>query len=180
MRACKYIWLGTHRPFDAFTFYFVESANGWYQAHCYPFAAGWSTFIVETTEEVWRADGLEQASGEQTIAFCEKLFGAHLDGHRLVSNAEHLRGSAAWLNFPRVNCARWHLNNIVLLGDAAATAHFSVGSGTRRAISASRVTKRTGASKCCGCRMRRAIRRNGSSRWPSRPTSIPSSSTTAW
>ena len=134
MRACKYIWLGTHRPFDAFTFYFVESANGWYQAHCYPFAAGWSTFIVETTEEVWRADGLEQASGEQTIAFCEKLFGAHLDGHRLVSNAEHLRGSAAWLNFPRVNCARWHLNNIVLLGDAAATAHFSVGSGTRLAM----------------------------------------------
>jgi anthraniloyl-CoA monooxygenase len=134
LRACKYIWLGTHRPFDAFTFYFVESPNGWYQAHCYPFAAGWSTFIVETTEEVWRADGLDRASGEDTIAFCAKLFAAHLDGHGLVSNAEHLRGSAAWLNFPRVNCARWHHHNIVLLGDAAATAHFSVGSGTRLAM----------------------------------------------
>jgi anthraniloyl-CoA monooxygenase len=134
MRACKYIWLGTHRPFDAFTFYFVESPNGWYQAHCYPFAQGWSTFIVETTEAVWRADGLADASGSETIAFCEKLFAPHLDGHGLVSNAEHLRGSAAWLNFPRVNCARWHLDNIVLLGDAAATAHFSVGSGTRLAM----------------------------------------------
>ena len=134
LRACKYIWLGTHRPFDAFTFYFVESANGWYQAHCYPFAAGWSTFIVETTEDVWRADGLEAAGGEETIAFCQKLFARHLDGYELVSNSEHLRGSAAWLNFPRVNCARWHRGNLVLLGDAAATAHFSVGSGTRLAM----------------------------------------------
>jgi anthraniloyl-CoA monooxygenase len=134
LRACKYIWLGTHRPFDAFTFYFVQSAHGWYQAHCYPFAEGWSTFIVETTEEVWLADGLDRASGEETIAFCEALFARHLDGHRLVSNAEHLRGSAAWLNFPRVNCARWHHGNVVLLGDAAATAHFSVGSGTRLAM----------------------------------------------
>jgi anthraniloyl-CoA monooxygenase len=134
LRTCKYIWLGTHRPFDAFTFYFVESTHGWYQAHCYPFAAGWSTFIVETTESVWRADGLEHASAEETIAFCEKLFAEHLDGHRLVSNAEHLRGSAAWLNFPRVNCVRWHRGNVVLLGDAAATAHFSVGSGTRLAM----------------------------------------------
>jgi anthraniloyl-CoA monooxygenase len=134
LRACKYIWLGTHRPFDAFTFYFAESPHGWYQAHCYPFAGGWSTFIVETTEEVWRADGLDRASGDETIAFCERLFARHLDGHRLVSNSEHLRGSAAWLNFPRVSCARWHRGNLVLLGDAAATAHFSVGSGTRLAM----------------------------------------------
>jgi anthraniloyl-CoA monooxygenase len=134
LRACKYIWLGTHRPFDAFTFYFVESEHGWYQAHCYPFADGWSTFIVETTEDVWRADGLDRASGEDTVVFCERLFARHLDGHRLVSNAEHLRGSAAWLNFPRVNCARWQHGNVVLLGDAAATAHFSVGSGTRLAM----------------------------------------------
>jgi anthraniloyl-CoA monooxygenase len=134
LRACTYIWLGTRRPFDAFTFYFVESAHGWYQAHCYPFGQGWSTFIVETTEAVWRADGLKNASGEETIAFCERLFAPYLDGHGLVSNAEHLRGSAAWLNFPRVNCARWHRGNVVLLGDAAATAHFSVGSGTRLAM----------------------------------------------
>jgi anthraniloyl-CoA monooxygenase len=111
-----------------------KAPNGWYQAHCYPFAPGWSTFIVETTDAVWRADGLEDASGEETITFCEKLFAKHLDGHGLVSNAEHLRGSAAWLNFPRVNCARWHRGNLVLLGDAAATAHFSVGSGTRLAM----------------------------------------------
>jgi anthraniloyl-CoA monooxygenase len=134
LRACKYIWLGTRRPFDAFTFYFVESAHGWYQAHCYPFAPGWSTFIIETTEDVWRADGLEHATGAETMAFCERLFARHLEGHGLVSNAEHLRGSAAWLNFPRVSCARWHHGRIVLLGDAAATAHFSVGSGTRLAM----------------------------------------------
>ena len=134
LRACKYIWLGTRRPFDAFTFYFEKTAHGWYQAHCYPFAPGWSTFIVETPEDVWKADGLDRASGEETIAFCENLFAAHLGDHRLVSNAEHLRGSAAWLNFPRVSCARWHRGKVVLLGDAAATAHFSVGSGTRLAM----------------------------------------------
>ncbi|HET6347501.1 MAG TPA: bifunctional salicylyl-CoA 5-hydroxylase/oxidoreductase [Candidatus Krumholzibacteria bacterium] len=134
LRACKYIWLGTRRPFDAFTFYFVESEHGWYQAHCYPFAEGWSTFIIETTEDTWRADGLERASGAETVAFCERLFAAHLDGHRLVSNAGHLRGSAAWLNFPRVSCAHWRRDRLVLLGDAAATAHFSVGSGTRLAM----------------------------------------------
>ena len=134
VRACKFVWLGTRKPFDAFTFYFEETPSGWYQAHCYPFGDGWSTFIVECTEETWRADGLDRRSKEEGIAFCERLFARHLDGHRLVSNADHLRGSAVWLNFPRVNCATWHHENIVLLGDAAATAHFSVGSGTKLAM----------------------------------------------
>jgi anthraniloyl-CoA monooxygenase len=134
LRACKYVWLGTEKPFDAFTFYFEKTAHGWYQAHCYPFADGLSTFIVETPEAVWRADGLERATREESIRFCARLFAAHLGQHRLISNAEHLRGSAAWLSFPRVNCARWHHGRVVLLGDAAATAHFSVGSGTRLAM----------------------------------------------
>jgi len=134
VRRCKYVWLGTRKKFDAFTFYFERSEHGWYQAHCYPFTNEWSTFIVETPEEVWRADGLEDPARAQTIPFCERLFAKHLGGEALVSNAEHLRGSDAWLNFPRVNCKRWFRDNLVLLGDAAATAHFSVGSGTRLAM----------------------------------------------
>ena len=134
VRACKFVWLGTQKAFDAFTFYFEHSDNGWYQAHCYQFDREWSTFIVETHEDTWRADGIEDMSKEEGIAFCEALFADHLGGHRLVSNADHLRGSAAWLNFPRVSCERWHHENVVLLGDAAATAHFSVGSGTKLAM----------------------------------------------
>jgi anthraniloyl-CoA monooxygenase len=134
VRRCRYVWLGTKKPFDAFTFYFEERPAGWYQAHCYPFGGGWSTFIVECTEETWRADGLDRASKDESIAFCERLFARHLGEHTLVSNAEHLRGSAVWLNFPRVNCEAWHTGNLVLLGDAAATAHFSVGSGTKLAM----------------------------------------------
>jgi anthraniloyl-CoA monooxygenase len=134
MRRCRYVWLGTRKPFDAFTFYFEETANGWYQAHCYPFAEGWSTFIVECTEETWRADGIEAMDTADGIAFCERLFAKYLDGHGLVTNANHLRGSAAWLSFPRINCQTWHQDNIVLLGDASATAHFSVGSGTKLAM----------------------------------------------
>lgn len=134
VRKCKFVWLGTNKQFEAFTFYFEETDNGWYQAHCYQFDNEWSTFIVETLEETWRADGLEEMSKEEGIAFCEKLFSRHLDGTRLISNADHLRGSAVWLNFPRVNCENWHTGRVVLLGDAAATAHFSVGSGTKLAM----------------------------------------------
>lgn len=137
VRRCRYVWLGTKKPFDAFTFYFEERPSGWYQAHCYPFGDGWSTFIVECTDETWRADGLDRASKEESVAFCERLFARHLGDDRLVSNAEHLRGSAVWLNFPRVTCEAWHTGNLVLLGDAAATAHFSVGSGTKLAMESS-------------------------------------------
>jgi len=133
-RYCKFVWLGTHKVFDAFTFLFKNTEHGWYQAHCYRFDDDWSTFIVECPESVWKADGLDKMDKEEGIRFCEQLFGDYLDGHKLVSNATHLRGSAVWLNFARVNCERWHHKNIVLLGDAAATAHFSVGSGTKLAM----------------------------------------------
>ena len=92
-----------------------------------------STVIVETREETWLAHGLDQFNTEQSIAFCERLFGRYLGGHALQSNADHLRGSA-WLNFHRVVCKHWHHGHTVLIGDAAHTAHFSIGSGTKLAM----------------------------------------------
>jgi len=134
IRACKYIWLGTHQKFDdAFTFIFEETEHGWIWAHAYQFDADTATFIVECTEETWRRSGFDHMSLDETIAACERIFTANLGGNNLISNARHLRGSA-WLNFNRVLCARWSHRNIVLLGDAAATAHFSVGSGSKLAM----------------------------------------------
>jgi anthraniloyl-CoA monooxygenase len=132
-RECRYIWLGTTKPFPAFTFAFEETEHGWFQIHAYQFSKTLSTVIVETREETWRAHGLDAANHEQSIAFSEELFAQYLDGHRLMSNAAHLRGSA-WLNFQRVLCRRWHHGNRVLIGDAAHTAHFSIGSGTKLAM----------------------------------------------
>src|SRR5262249_36425081 len=105
-RRCRFVWLGTNRLFEAFTFAFEETEWGWFQAHAYRFDATTSTFIVETPEEVWRAAGLETMEKEEAIAFCEGLFAKHLDGHKLMSNAAHLRGSAQWIRFPRVVCER--------------------------------------------------------------------------
>ena len=133
VRRCRYIWLGIERPFDAFTFAFERTEHGWFQIHAYQFSADLSTVIVETREETWRAHGLDQADTEQSIEFCERLFARYLGGQRLQSNARHLRGSA-WLNFNRVSCRRWHDGNVVLIGDAAHTAHFSIGSGTKLAM----------------------------------------------
>ena len=134
VRACKYIWLGTHQKFDdAFTFIFEETPHGWIWAHAYQFDADTATFIVECSEQTWRNFGFDRMSTEETIARCEKVFARNLGGNRLMSNAKHLRGSA-WLNFSRVLCERWSYRNIVLLGDAAATAHFSVGSGSKLAM----------------------------------------------
>ncbi len=132
-RECRYIWLGTNQPFPAFTFAFEATEHGWFQIHAYQFSKTLSTVIVETREETWRAHGLDRASHEQSIGFCEQLFAKYLDGHQLMSNALHLRGSA-WLNFQRVLCKRWHHGNRVLIGDAAHTAHFSIGSGTKLAM----------------------------------------------
>jgi anthraniloyl-CoA monooxygenase len=132
-RSCRYIWLGTHKTFDAFTFLFRQTPHGWFQVHAYRFDAETSTFIVETPEPVWRAAGLDRMSSEEGIAFCERLFAPWLDGHALMTNARHLRGSA-WINFNRVTNRRWTHGRIVLLGDAAHTAHFSVGSGTKLAF----------------------------------------------
>ena len=133
VRKCRYIWLGSHRKLDAFTFAFEETPWGWFQLHAYRFDQDTSTFIVETREETWLAAGLDQADQQASIAFCEKVFGKYLDGHHLMSNARHLRGSA-WLNFNRVLCRNWHYRNVVLIGDAAHTAHFSIGSGTKLAM----------------------------------------------
>ncbi len=133
VRKCRYIWLGTHLKLDAFTFIFEESEWGWFQVHAYQFDRDTSTFIVETTEETWLKAGLDKLDQAASIAFCEKMFAKYLAGNRLMSNARHLRGSA-WLNFNRVLCRKWHHNNIVLIGDAAHTAHFSIGSGTKLAM----------------------------------------------
>ncbi|MGB7258729.1 MAG: bifunctional salicylyl-CoA 5-hydroxylase/oxidoreductase [Pseudolabrys sp.] len=134
VRACKYIWLGTHQKFDdAFTFIFEPTERGWIWAHAYQFDTNTATFIVECSEATWRRAGFDQMTTEETIASCEKIFARYLGGHELMSNARHLRGSA-WLNFTRVLCEKWSHKNIVLLGDAAATAHFSVGSGSKLAL----------------------------------------------
>src|SRR5882757_2665345 len=132
-RRCRFIWLGTTQPFAAFTFAFERTEHGWFQIHAYQFSKDLSTVIVETREEAWKAHGLDRFDTAQSIAFCEQLFGRYLGGHRLQSNAGHLRGSA-WLNFNRVLCKRWHHDKVVLIGDAAHTAHFSIGSGTKLAM----------------------------------------------
>ena len=142
VRRCRFVWLGTKQRFKAFTFAFVETEHGWFQAHAYQFDGDTSTFIVETPEEVWQRAGLERMSQDEAIAFCEQLFAPWLGGHRLMSNATHLRGSAIWIKFPRVVCRSWvHWTDvdgrpvpIVLMGDAAHTAHFSIGSGTKLAL----------------------------------------------
>ncbi|MFM1847701.1 MAG: hypothetical protein RL417_1175 [Pseudomonadota bacterium] len=133
-RLCRYTWLGTRRLFDAFTFLFEETEHGWFQAHCYRFDKETSTFIVEAPEEVWRKAGIDKMSKDESVAFCEKLFAKYLNGEKLISNSNHLIGSAAWINFVRVTCERWYDGKVVLLGDAAATAHFSIGSGTKLAM----------------------------------------------
>ena len=133
-RACKFVWLGTHQKFnDAFTFIFEETEHGWVWAHAYQFDSDTATFIVECSEATWEAWGFESMSQDESIAACERIFAAHLDGKGLMSNARHLRGSA-WLNFNRVLCETWFHRNVVLLGDSSATAHFSIGSGTKLAL----------------------------------------------
>ncbi|MEQ9176310.1 MAG: FAD-dependent monooxygenase, partial [Alphaproteobacteria bacterium] len=133
-RACKFVWLGTHQKFDdAFTFIFEETDKGWVWAHAYQFDDDTATFIVETDEATWEAYGFGEMNQEENIAVCEEIFRDHLDGNSLMSNAKHIRGSA-WLNFPRVLCEKWYHENIVLMGDASATAHFSIGSGTKLAV----------------------------------------------
>src|SRR6187551_2454280 len=127
VRANKFVWLGTSKVFDAFTFAFEETTHGWIWAHAYRFAPDCSTFIVECSEEVWRNIGFDRMSQDESIAACEKLFANYLDGHSLQSNATHLVGSAAWLNFRRIKCDNWAVGNTILLGDAAHTAHFSIG-----------------------------------------------------
>ncbi|KAB2850101.1 MAG: bifunctional salicylyl-CoA 5-hydroxylase/oxidoreductase, partial [Hyphomicrobiaceae bacterium] len=134
VRACKYVWLGTHQRFDdAFTFIFEKTEHGWLWVHAYQFDEETATFIVECSEATWRRTGFDRMTTEATIGYCEKVFASYLGGNRLMSNARHLRGSA-WLNFNRVLCERWSDGNVVLMGDSVATAHFSIGSGTKLAL----------------------------------------------
>jgi anthraniloyl-CoA monooxygenase len=162
VRACKYIWLGTTQRFqDAFTFIFEETEHGWIWAHAYQFDAETATFIVECSETTWRRFGFDAMNQAATLATCERIFAKNLGTHRLAANvalatakggradaseggpatpklarvsaSEGGRG-AAWLNFRRVLCEKWSHENLVLMGDAAATAHFSVGSGTKLAL----------------------------------------------
>jgi anthraniloyl-CoA monooxygenase len=133
MRPNKFVWLGTHQLFDAFKFIFVETKHGWVWAHAYKFDKDTSTFIVECQPETFAAWGFGEMSQEETCRICEAIFADHLGGHPLMTNASHVRGSA-WINFPRVLCHQWYDGNLILLGDAAHTAHYSIGSGTKLAL----------------------------------------------
>ena len=141
-RKCRFVWLGTKKRFPAFTFAFEKNEHGWFQAHAYQYDGDTSTFIVETPEVVWQRAGLDRMSTDEAVAYCERLFARYLDGEALMCNAGHLRGSAIWIRFPRIICRRWvHWSDIggrqvpvVLMGDAAHSAHFSIGSGTKLAL----------------------------------------------
>ena len=127
-RPNRFVWLGTTRPFPAFTFYFKADRHGLWRVHAYQYERGHSTFIVEAREETWRAACLDRATEHETIAFCEELFADELAGHRLQQNR------SIWRSFGTVRNERWHHENVVLVGDSAHTAHFSVGSGTKLAM----------------------------------------------
>ena len=133
-RANRFVWLGTSKVFDAFTFAFEETEAGWVWAHAYRFAPDCSTFIVECSEQTWRGLGFDTLDQADAIARCETIFAKYLDGHALISNAAHLPGPAVWLNFRRIKCERWSHGKFILLGDAAHSAHFSIGSGTKLAL----------------------------------------------
>jgi anthraniloyl-CoA monooxygenase len=133
-RKCKFVWLGTHQKFDdAFTFIFEKTEHGWVWAHAYQFDPDTATFIVECSQDTWDRFGFGSMSQQESITVCETIFEKHLGGHALMTNANHIRGSA-WINFPRVLCERWSYQNLALMGDAAASAHFSIGSGTKLAL----------------------------------------------
>lgn len=127
-RPNRFVWLGTSKPFGAFTFYFKENDAGLWRVHAYRYEEGSSTFILECTEETWRRSGMDRASEAETVAYAERLFAAELDGHRLVANR------SMWRQFPTIRCKRWSHENVVLMGDAVHTAHFSIGSGTKLAM----------------------------------------------
>ena len=138
-RLCQFVWLGTHQKFDdAFTFIFEETDKGWVWAHAYQFDEDTATFIVECSQETFDAFGFGTLDQQQGIALCEEIFKDHLGGHSLMTNANHIRGSA-WIRFPRVLCETWSHENFVLLGDASATAHFSIGSGSKLAMESAAV-----------------------------------------
>ncbi len=127
-RPNKFAWMGSTRPFDAFTFFFKETEQGLFIAHCYQYEAGRSTWVLETDPETFEKAGLGSMDEGQSAAFLEGVFAEELDGHRLLINR------SMWRNFPAIKCASWVADNVVLIGDAKATAHFSIGSGTKLAM----------------------------------------------
>jgi len=133
-RRNKFFWFGTHKVFDAFTFAFERTDAGWIWAHAYRFDDDLSTFIVEMDPETWAGLGFDRMDQPEAIALCERIFAKYLGGHALMSNATHLPGPQAWLNFRRIVCDAWSHEKLILLGDAAHTAHFSIGSGTKLAL----------------------------------------------
>jgi anthraniloyl-CoA monooxygenase len=128
LRPNRFVWLGTTKPFPAFTFYFKQDAHGLWRVHAYQYGPDRSTFIVECREQTWMYAGMDRASEPETAAFLERLFAEELAGHPLITNR------SIWRQFPTIRTAPWWSENSVLLGDAAHTAHFSVGSGTRMAM----------------------------------------------
>ena len=134
VRRNRFFWFGTAKVFEAFTFAFERTEAGWVWAHAYRFDDDLSTFIVEMAPETWERLGLDRMDQPDAIALCERIFARYLDGHSLMSNAAHLAGPDAWLRFRRIVCGRWSYRNLILIGDAAHTAHFSIGSGTKLAL----------------------------------------------
>jgi anthraniloyl-CoA monooxygenase len=128
LRPNRFVWLGTTKPFPAFTFHFRDDNHGLWRVHAYQYGPNHSTFIVECGEATWTSAGMDRATEQQTAAFLERLFAEELDGHRLMTNR------SIWRQFPTVRVEPWWSDRVVLLGDAAHTAHFSVGSGTRMAM----------------------------------------------
>jgi 2-polyprenyl-6-methoxyphenol hydroxylase-like FAD-dependent oxidoreductase len=129
----KYIWLGTTKVFGSFTFRFARTDAGWLWAHAYGFGPGGSTFIVETSGATWRALGFDALEAEATMRELERIFADQLDGHPL-QQVGGTAGPPRWLEFQTVTNARWHHGNLALMGDAAHTTHFTIGSGTRLAL----------------------------------------------
>tara|TARA_R110002110_G_scaffold66978_1_gene182968 strand:- start:54910 stop:57228 length:2319 start_codon:yes stop_codon:yes gene_type:complete len=132
LRPNKFVWLGTHQSFkDAFTFIFEKTEHGWIWVHAYQFDENTSTFIVECQPDVYDALGFDNMTHEESAETCRKIFEKYLGGHKLLTNSAHIRGSA-WISFPRVLCRNWVKDDrVVLIGDAAHTAHFAIGSGTK-------------------------------------------------
>ncbi|MGH3684869.1 MAG: FAD-dependent monooxygenase [Pseudonocardiaceae bacterium] len=129
----KYIWLGTHRIFDSFMFAFEETAAGWIWFYSYPYNADTTTFIVECSPETWKGLGFDELGHDESLTLLEEIFAHHLDGQPLMNSMRDL-GKIPWLNFTRITNTSWHHDNIVLMGDAAHTTHFSIGSGTTLAM----------------------------------------------
>ena len=127
-RPNRFVWLGSTFPFEAFTFWFKEDQHGLWRVHAYRYDDQHSTFILECTEATWRAAGMDRATEAETIAFAEKLFAEELRGHPLIGNR------SIWRAFPVIRLGRWAFDNLVVLGDACHTAHYSIGSGTKLAM----------------------------------------------